>query len=336
MAEVAASKTLCVTGGTSFIGSWLIKALLHRGYSVHATIRPHHQPSDITFLTDLPGAKQRLKTFHADLNNPETYSAAIRGCSGVYHVATPMDFERKESVEEIVMRSVEGAMGIVKACVEEKSVKRVVYTSSASTVGINGEDDDVEVVDESFWTDVEYVRSLDSNAGSYVISKTLTERKLTEFADENGLELVTVIPTFVVGPFICNKFPSSIRTALGLVIGTLGDKNQYPVRSNLSMVHVDDVARAHIFLMENPHVTKGRFICSSHAITLEQMHQLIHTRYPDLPLPTLESLKEHVMKGRKEPRYSSKKLMDVGFEYKYGLEDIFDGAIQSCRENGYM
>ncbi|CAN1792725.1 Vestitone reductase [Linum perenne] len=313
MAEVAASKTLCVTGGTSFIGSWLIKALLHRGYSVHATIRPHHQPSDITFLTDLPGAKQRLKTFHADLNNPETYSAAIRGCSGVYHVATPMDFERKESVEEIVMRSVEGAMGIVKACVEEKSVKRVVYTSSASTVGINGEDDDVEVVDESFWTDVEYVRSLDSNAGSYVISKTLTERKLTEFADENGLELVTVIPTFVVGPFICNKFPSSIRTALGLVI-----------------------ARAHIFLMENPHVTKGRFICSSHAITLEQMHQLIHTRYPDLPLPTLESLKEHVMKGRKEPRYSSKKLMDVGFEYKYGLEDIFDGAIQSCRENGYM
>ncbi|CAN1792652.1 Vestitone reductase [Linum perenne] len=66
------------------------------------------------------------------------------------------------------------------------------------------------------------------------------------------------------------------------------------------------------------------------------MHQLLHTRYPDLPLPTLESLKEHVMEGRKEPRYSSKKLMDAGFEYKYGLEDIFDGAIQSCRENGYM
>ncbi|CAN1308173.1 Vestitone reductase [Linum perenne] len=313
MEELAASKTLCVTGGTSFIGSWLIKALLHRGYSVHATIRPHHHPSDISFLTDLPGAKQRLKTFHADLNNPETYSAAIRGCSGVYHVATPMDFERKESVEEIVMRSVEGAMGIVNACVEEKSVKRVVYTSSASTVGINGEDDDVEVVDESCWTDVEYVKSWDSNAGSYVISKTLTERKLTEFADENGLELVNVIPTFVVGPFICNKFPSSIRMALGLII-----------------------ARAHIFLMENPHVTQGRFICSSHAITLEQMHQLLCTRYPNLPLPTLESLKERVMKGRKEPRYSSKKLMDVGFEYKYGLEDIFNGAIQSCRENGYM
>ncbi|CAN1181671.1 hypothetical protein LINPERHAP2_LOCUS35540 [Linum perenne] len=26
--------------------------------------------------------------------------------------------------------------------------------------------------------------------------------------------------------------------------------------------------------------------------------------------------------------------MDAGFEYKYGLEDIFNGAIQSCRENG--
>lgn len=33
------SKTYCVTGGSGFIGSWLIKSLLRRGYSVHATVR---------------------------------------------------------------------------------------------------------------------------------------------------------------------------------------------------------------------------------------------------------------------------------------------------------
>jgi len=31
--------TVCVTGGTGFIGSWIIKSLLEHGYSVNTTIR---------------------------------------------------------------------------------------------------------------------------------------------------------------------------------------------------------------------------------------------------------------------------------------------------------
>ena len=29
----------CVTGATGYIGSWLVEALLERGYIVHATVR---------------------------------------------------------------------------------------------------------------------------------------------------------------------------------------------------------------------------------------------------------------------------------------------------------
>ena len=32
--------TVCVTGGTGYLASWLIKRLLDHGYSVHTTIRP--------------------------------------------------------------------------------------------------------------------------------------------------------------------------------------------------------------------------------------------------------------------------------------------------------
>lgn len=32
-------KTYCVTGATGYIGSWLVKSLLERGYRVHATFR---------------------------------------------------------------------------------------------------------------------------------------------------------------------------------------------------------------------------------------------------------------------------------------------------------
>jgi NADPH:quinone reductase-like Zn-dependent oxidoreductase len=30
---------LCVTGGSGFIGSWLVRLLLDRGYTVHATVK---------------------------------------------------------------------------------------------------------------------------------------------------------------------------------------------------------------------------------------------------------------------------------------------------------
>ena len=53
------------------------------------------------------------------------------------------------------------------------------------------------------------------------------------------------------------------------------------------MVHVEDVAMAHIFLLEYPGA-KGRYICSSDRISLNGMSEFLSARYPDLQIPTKE------------------------------------------------
>ncbi|KAJ9158740.1 hypothetical protein P3X46_024297 [Hevea brasiliensis] len=277
---------VCVTGGTGFLASWLIMR-------------------DVSFLTSLPGASEKLQIFQADLSVPESFEAAIKGCIGVFHVATPVDYERKEPEEVITRRTIDGTLGILKECLKAKTVKRVVYTSSESAVKFNDKIDVVDTMDESFWSDVDYIKSMNkSTLGSYLISKTLTEKMALEFGEEHGLDIVTVIPLELYG-FILK----------------------------MAMVHTDDVARAHIFLFENPEA-KGRYICSSHTITIEELSKFLSAKYPEFPIPTVESLKD--IEGYKPPGLSSKKLLDSGFEFKYGLDEIFDGAIQCCKEKGYI
>ena len=53
------------------------------------------------------------------------------------------------------------------------------------------------------------------------------------------------------------------------------------------MVHVDDVARAHIFLLEHPN-PKGRYNCSKCLGTIEKVTEIVSAKYPEFQIPTLE------------------------------------------------
>nr|KYP52306.1 Dihydroflavonol-4-reductase [Cajanus cajan] len=294
--------------------------------SFHGHTNEHKK--DVSFLTSLPGASQRLQIHSADLSNPESFNAAIEGCIGVFHVATPVDFELDEPEEVVTKRSIDGALGILKACLNSKTVKRVVYTSSASAAAFNNK----EVLDESCWSDVDSLRadepeevvtkrSIDgalgilkaclnsktvkrvvytssASAAAFNNKETLTEKAVLEFGEQNGLDVVTLIPTFVFGPFICPKLPSSVQASLCFAFG---GKSAFGFIIQTPMVHVDDVARAHIFLLEHPN-------------------------------PKGSSSKQ--IEGIKIQDLSSKKLKDAGFVFMYGLEEMLDDAIQCCKQKG--
>ncbi|KAI9079978.1 hypothetical protein K1719_038043 [Acacia pycnantha] len=291
MAEESKGR-VCVTGGTGFIGSWIIKTLLEYGYSVNATVRSHPEhKKDVSFLTNLPGASQKLQIINADLNNPESFKDAIEGCMGVFH--------------------------------------RVIYTSSAAACYYNSKEDD-EVKDESVWSDVDYLRSCEkSGFWNYAISKTLTEKAVLEFGEQNGLDVVTLLPTFVVGPFICPNLPGSVLSSLYFAFG----EKETISYLQTPMVHVDDIARAQIFLLEHPN-PKGRYNCSACMVTLEKVFQVLSVKYPRFQGPSIDSLRERNL--LKFQDLSSKKLMDAGFEFKYGIEEMLEDAIASCKEKGYL
>lgn len=65
-----------------------------------------------------------------------------------------------------------------------------------------------------------------------------------------------------------------------------GDLEEYPCPRRLCLVHVDDLASAHIFLLEHPS-PKGRYLCSSDVLTPEKISKFLSEKYPDqFPVPS--------------------------------------------------
>lgn len=66
-----------------------------------------------------------------------------------------------------------------------------------------------------------------------------------------------------------------------------GEEDQYKNLPKTSMIHVDDVASAHIFLLEHTNLT-GRYICSPLEVTIDQISEFLSTKYPEYPVPNAE------------------------------------------------
>lgn len=90
---------VCVTGGTGYIASCLIHALLQRGYKVRTTVRNPDDKTKTGFLWEFPGAAERLQIFKAELLEEGSFDEAVYGVHTVFHTACPVLFDRNGDPE---------------------------------------------------------------------------------------------------------------------------------------------------------------------------------------------------------------------------------------------
>ncbi|XP_054802261.1 dihydroflavonol 4-reductase-like [Prosopis cineraria] len=321
------SKTVCVTGAAGFIGSWLVMRLLEHGYTVRATVRDPGNMKKVKHLIELPGADTHLTLWKADLARKGSFNDAINGCSGVFHVATPLDFDSHDPENEMIKPTINGLLDIMKACLKAKTVRRLVFTSSAGTIGVT--EHHKPVIDETCWTDVDFCRGAKMTGWAYFVSKTLAEKEAWKFAKEHNMDFISVIPPHVLGSFLINSMPPSFITSLSLITG---NEAHYSILKKGHFVHVDDLCMCHIFLYEHPQA-QGRYICSSHQATIHEIANLLNQKYPRYNVPTKF---ENIPKNLEIVHFSTKKIKDLGFQFKYSLEDMFTEAVDTCREKGLL
>ncbi len=119
------SGPVLVTGGTGFLGRAIIERLLEDGERPKALARSEASAGALAELGAEP--------VRGNVLDPEALAAAMRGCGLVYHAAGANAFCVRDPSPMFEV-NVRGSENVVRAAARA-DVKRVVYTSSAATLG---------------------------------------------------------------------------------------------------------------------------------------------------------------------------------------------------------
>ncbi|KAK6143524.1 hypothetical protein DH2020_023872 [Rehmannia glutinosa] len=353
---------VCVTGGSGYLGSWLIKKLLLKGYTVHATLRNLGEESKTSLLKSLPNAGTRLELFQADIYNPQEFEPAIEGCQYVLHVATPLLHTQNSKYKDTTEAAIAGVRSIAESCLGSKTVKRLVYTSSVTAASSLREDGFgyKPQMDELCWTPLnlsytynnDYILVLIIFSYSiiqsvllyinqiwflqeYTKSKTLSEKEILEYNINGKLEVVSLVCGLVGGETLLSYVPSSVKSVLSQLKG--GD--QFPLTAlnylqelfgSVPLVHIEDVCDAHIFCIEKTAI-RGRFLCAAESCTIEEMANLYQEIHPQFQIA--EGSKSGP-DGRCKCDFS--KLRKEGYEFKYGLKQILNDSVECGKRLGFL
>ena len=324
-----------VTGASGFIGSRVVRKLLEKGVYVRAFVR---KSSTLENLQNIP-----VELVYGDLRDYESLRSALKGCEAVYHVAADYRLWVPQP-DQIYKTNVQGTINVMRASLDT-GIKRIVYTSSVATLGLNP---DGSPGNEN--TPV----SMDDMIGHYKRSKFIAENKVREMVKKDGLPAVIVNPSTPIGPGDIKPTPTG-----RLIIEAASGRMPAYVDTGLNIVHVDDVAIGHILAFERGRIGE-RYILGGENMSLKQLLQEIARIMgksppkiklsPNLILPLAYIVEIIGRITKKEPFITvdgvlmSKKKMffsidkakrELGYEPRPAIEAIKD-SIDWFKQKGYI
>ena len=323
-----------VTGANGFIGSQLVRTLLHRGFRVRAAV---HQLRSENYHLQNP----MLEWIKIDISDRSSLTDAFKRVDHVYHFAAKVN--DKLSRQELHRVNVQGTRNIWEMA-SQTGVKKALYCSTTAVYGLLCGSQNM--IDEHTTT-----RAVEA----YGKSKLEGEKIVREISSTRNLDFIIMRPTAVFGPGDHTHFGKQLRTAaFSKLLLSAGFKNK-----KFSYVHVEDVASAAIHLMQYAVTSDPVYnIAVDQPISYDEafaayLRVLDHPGFEYLKLRWLGKLSAIVdqmpeisgwLSSRKklpfafkiwkpgfDMTYSSKKLLATSFQFHWtNFEDILSSCLNEA------
>jgi len=278
-----------LTGGSGYIGSWVLAHLLEEGYKVRAAVRPSKVES---IKRTYANAIHQLEVAEVEDMTTSDYSEAFKGVSALIHTASPTS-PTESDILEISLKGLENVLSHALGA----GVKKIIFTSSvsaltAANLGILTK----ELVVTEDYLDSSHSRSIYSfktipPSLVYPATKLAAEKRFWEIASENPqADFTSILPSMVYGGWI-KDYPvdpnnSTCRFVHHLISGEPGKgPNSFPKWPFPQLVNASDVAKAHVKALDVLPLENGqkkRFIISQGNFTYLEAIKLLRRERPEL------------------------------------------------------
>lgn len=241
---------ILVTGGTGFLGAYVIKNLVGKGFSVRAIRRsskfPFYIPQTIM---------EKVEWVEGDVLDVVALDDAMQGIDSIIHSAALVSFG-KTNRHEMYQVNIEGTANVVNIALEN-NIKRLVHVSSVAALGrtTNAE----LVSEERKWEE-------NKNNTHYAITKHKSELEVWRGFTE-GIGGVIINPSTILGfgnwhQSSCAIFKNAYKEFPWFTTGVNG------------FVGVEDVAEAAVQLLLSG-ITEKRFIVNCENISFQHLFNMI-------------------------------------------------------------
>jgi dihydroflavonol-4-reductase len=246
--------TVLVTGGTGFLGAYILRELVERGYIVRAIRRGSQQPSYIP-----SSILEKVEWIPGDIMDTIGLEEAMQDVDAVIHAAAKVSFAGNDR-HTLFTTNIEGTANVVNAAIAQ-GIRRFVHVSSVAALGRTRKEE--KVTEEKKWES-------NKHQTAYGISKFYGELEVWRGIGE-GLPAVIVNPSTILGYGDWNTSSCAIFKNV---------YREFPWYSNGTngFVAVTDVAAAIVTLLESD-VAGQRYILNGDNWSFRQLFDHIATAF---------------------------------------------------------
>ena len=239
-----------VTGGTGFVGRYLVRSLIEKGALVRMLIRKDGSNEEFK--------KAGVELVHGDITEKNSLHGITKGINIIYHLAAMghVSAMSKAAYLSFFNVNVNGTKYLAEDCCNNK-VEKFIHFSSTAAMGLIKK----PLVDETVHC---------QPSTPYQRSKYESEKIVLEYWKDIGLPVVILRPCMIYGIGGTGEFLKMCRLIKKGLFPKIGrGKNLTPI------VHVKDVVRAAILAGDKGRSGETYLITSRNSYELDEIRRLI-------------------------------------------------------------
>lgn len=266
---------ILLTGATGFVGFATLRAALRHGYRVRAAVRSEKKLETVRSNPTLKDVSEDQLSFVVvpDFLADGAFDDAVKDVKYILHIASPIprpEITGDDDLDaEFIQPAIQATLGVFRSARKSgNNVQRIVVTSSAAALVpmsvMAGQNSD-EVFGPDSRGEALPSPYMNNTQAAYAASKILALKHAEEFiaSEKPSFDAVHIHPTIVLGRdelALTSKDVDSGSNHYGLapVLG-VHNPDAFPV----SIIHIEDVALAHIRALDSKVAGNQSFMLSN-------------------------------------------------------------------------